>query len=71
MATATLKVTGMTCQHCVKAVAGALESQDGVSRAQVDLAGGRATVDYDESRVSPRELADAVMDEGYEAEEMA
>lgn len=71
MAMATLKVTGMTCGHCVKAVAGALESQDGVSRAEVDLAGGRATVEYDESRVSPRELANVVMDEGYEAEEVA
>jgi copper chaperone len=70
MATATLKVSGMTCQHCVKSVAEALESQDGVTRADVDLQAGRAEVEYDETRVTLRELANAVMDEGYEAEEL-
>jgi copper ion binding protein len=71
MATTTLKVSGMTCEHCVRAVVGALESRDGVRRADVDLNGGRATVEYDEALVSPRELASAVAEEGYEAEETA
>jgi copper chaperone len=71
MARTTLKVDGMTCQHCVRAVAGALENQDGVKRADVDLQAGRATVEYDEALVTPRELASAVADEGYEAEEVA
>jgi copper chaperone len=70
MATATLKVQGMTCQHCVRAVTQALESQDGVTRAEVDLQAGRARVDYDDGRVSARELANAVAEEGYEAEEV-
>jgi copper chaperone len=69
MATAVLKVSGMTCGHCVQAVRQALESQDGVERADVDLQAGRAQVEYDEGRVTPRQLANAVMDEGYEAEE--
>jgi copper chaperone CopZ len=60
----------MTCQHCVRAVTDALERHDGVRRAAVDLAGGRATVEYDETRVTPRELAGAVLDEGYPAEEI-
>jgi copper chaperone len=71
MATATLKVNGMTCGHCVKAVTDALQSQDGVTRADVDLTAGRARVEYDESLVTPRELANVVSDEGYEAEETA
>jgi copper chaperone len=70
MATTTLKVAGMTCQHCVRAVTQALESRDGVTRAAVDLQAGRAQVDYDAGRVTPRELANAVADEGYEAEEL-
>ena len=69
MATTTLKVQGMTCQHCVRSVTQALESHEGVQRAEVDLQAGRARVDYDESRVTPRELANAVAEEGYEAEE--
>jgi copper chaperone len=70
MATATLKVTGMTCQHCVRTVRETLEAQDGVTRADVDLQAGSATVEYDGALVSATELASAVMDEGYTAEEV-
>lgn len=70
MATTTLKVQGMTCQHCVRSVTQALESQDGVRRADVNLEAGRANVEYDESRVTPRDLASVVAEEGYEAEEV-
>jgi copper chaperone len=70
MATATLKVQGMTCGHCVRAVTDALLGVEGVSEARVDLEAGRATVEYDASKTSPRELANVIMDEGYTAEEM-
>jgi copper chaperone len=70
MATATLKVTGMSCEHCVRAVTNALMESDGVRHAQVDLKAGKAVVDYDETATTPRVLANAVMDEGYSAEEM-
>jgi copper chaperone len=70
MATATLKVTGMSCEHCVRAVTNALKESDGVRDARVDLKAGKAVVDYDETMTTPRTLANAVMDEGYSAEEM-
>lgn len=70
MATATLKVQGMSCGHCVRTVTEALESVDGVKAAKVDLGAGRAFVEYDENRTGPRELVGAVMDEGYTAEEL-
>lgn len=70
MATATLKVTGMSCEHCVRAVTNALKETDGVRNAEVDLKAGRATVDYDDTKTNPRQLANAVMDEGYTAEEI-
>jgi copper chaperone len=70
MSTATLKISGMSCQHCVHAVTTALKKVEGVARADVDLPRGRATVDYDPALTSPRALANAVMDEGYVAEEM-
>jgi copper ion binding protein len=70
MTVTTLKVQGMTCQHCVRAVTQALESKDGVTQAKVELEAGRARVEHDESRVTPRELAAAIADEGYEAEEV-
>lgn len=70
MATTTLKVTGMTCGHCVSSVTEALESVAGVEHAQVDLQNGRATVEYDATRTSPDALASAVTEEGYKAEEI-
>jgi len=71
MAVVELKITGMHCSHCVRAVTGALERVEGVRSARVDLAGGRAVVEYDETRAAPRDLVGAVMDEGYVAEEVA
>ena len=70
MTTTTLKVSGMSCGHCVRSVTDAIGALDGVQSADVQLESGRATVVYDESRVSPRDLVSAVMDEGYTAEEV-
>jgi copper chaperone CopZ len=71
MASATLKISGMSCSHCVSSVTEALQNVPGVERAEVDLAKGRATVVYNAALTSPRSLANAVMDEGYVAEEVA
>jgi copper chaperone len=70
MATATLKISGMSCDHCVRSVTSALRRVAGVERAEVDLSKGRARVEYDATRTSPRVLANVVMDEGYMAEEL-
>ncbi|HUG39813.1 MAG TPA: heavy-metal-associated domain-containing protein [Longimicrobiales bacterium] len=67
----TLKVTGMTCDHCVHSVRSALENVTGVRSARVDLEQGRAVVDYEEGKTDPRKLAGAVADAGYQAEEAA
>lgn len=61
-----LKVKGMSCQHCVKAVSEALASVPGVSRVvSVELDSGRALVEGD---AEPEALASAVAEAGYEAE---
>lgn len=67
MATATLEVSGMTCNHCVHAVKRALEDIEGVEEAKVDLQAGKARVDFDASRTTAAALADAVTEEGYPA----
>jgi copper chaperone len=61
----TLKINGMTCQHCVMAVTKALESIDGIKNVRVDLESGTAT--YEESApVDAQEIRRAVEDAGYE-----
>jgi copper chaperone CopZ len=68
MTVAKLKIGGMSCEHCVRAVREALESAPGVARARVDLKEASAVVDFDESKTSTRELAGRVAVEGYTAE---
>ena len=68
MATATLKVSGMTCNHCVHAVKRTLEDIDGVEQANVDLQAGSAVIEYDDVRTDPGAMADAVSEEGYPAQ---
>lgn len=70
MAKATLKVSGMSCGHCVHTVRSALEGTDGVEFVAVDLGKGRAEVEFDESKTTARALAGVVSDEGYMAEEL-
>ncbi len=60
-----LEVTGMSCNHCVAAVKGALEKVKGVQVATVDLAHGTATVT---GSADPTALVAAVQEQGYRAE---
>lgn len=62
-----LKVTGMSCNHCVMAVTKALKSVADVKNASVDLNSGEATV---QGEAKPADLIRAVVDEGYQAEEL-
>lgn len=60
-----LKITGMTCQHCVKAATKALEDVSGVESAAVSLEPGGAVV---RGQADPNALIEAVREEGYEAQ---
>ncbi|MCA8235881.1 heavy metal translocating P-type ATPase [Burkholderia cenocepacia] len=61
-----LDIDGMTCASCVSRVEKALIKVPGVTRASVNLATERATVDASAS-VSASQLADAVKQAGYGA----
>jgi copper ion binding protein len=47
MTTATYRVTGMTCDHCVRAVSEEVGRLTGVTGVAVDLASGTVTVSSD------------------------
>jgi copper chaperone len=61
----TLKIQGMTCNHCVMRVAKALKAVSGVEDAQVDLQKAEAVVTYDEKKVAKDKLGFAVVEAGY------
>ncbi|MCD8002818.1 MAG: cadmium-translocating P-type ATPase [Clostridia bacterium] len=64
--TKSLKVTGMTCEHCKARVEKALSEVEGVSGATVDLRKKTATVELS-ADVSDDTLIKAVADAGYSA----
>jgi copper chaperone len=65
MAKTTLKIQGMTCNHCVMRVSKALKAVPGVQDAQVDLQKGEASVTFDEAKVTQEKMSIAVVEAGY------
>lgn len=63
----TLRVSGMTCNGCVKHVDAALRGVPGVTAVEVDLANGRAKVVHDPDKAPVPALVAAVDAAGYEA----
>ncbi|HHY73470.1 MAG TPA: heavy-metal-associated domain-containing protein [Bacillus bacterium] len=61
----TLKVSGMTCGHCEKAVKNALSAIEGVEQVDVELKTGKVEVVANE-HVSEQALKDAVEEQGYD-----
>ncbi|KYH13522.1 copper chaperone CopZ [Staphylococcus kloosii] len=66
MATKTIQVEGMSCEHCKSAVSGALSNLDGVSQADVNLAAGTVEVNYDDAKVDDAAMTEAIEDQGYD-----
>jgi copper chaperone len=62
-----LKVSGMSCEHCVQAVTKALENISGVTKASVSLEAGTAEVETAAEAVPTEQLVSAVKEAGYEA----
>jgi copper chaperone CopZ len=61
----TYTVTGMTCEHCVRAVTGELSALPGVADVRVDLAAGAVTVTSD-APLPDGAVRAAVDEAGYE-----
>ena len=61
---ATVKINGMSCQHCVASTKKALEGIDGISNVQVNLDNGEATYD---GEIERRVIEEAINSIGFEA----
>ena len=64
-----LRLKGMTCAACAARLEKALNRLDGVVKAAVNFAMGNATVEYNASQVTVRDMIKAVQRAGYDAEE--
>ena len=67
MQTLNFDVRGMTCGGCTRVAQHGLGKLDGVSRAEVTLHPGSATVVADLTRVTPAQIESAMAEVGYAA----
>lgn len=67
MKEATIRVDGMSCQHCVMRLKKAVSQLSGVAESQVDV--GTVRVAYDESKLGIAELNKAIAEAGYKVVE--
>ncbi len=62
------KIKGMTCMHCVMAVKKEL-SKVGLESFDVEI--GSAKVRYDESKINSKAVEAAIIEAGYQIEEVS
>jgi copper chaperone len=66
MEKAVLKVEGMSCEHCVRAIMNAVGILPGVSGVSVDLKAETVTVEHDPAAVSLGKIKFEIEDQGYD-----
>ncbi|WP_134700594.1 copper chaperone CopZ [Ammoniphilus sp. YIM 78166] len=60
-----LNVKGMSCQHCVQSIEGAL-NKIGVQTVKVNLKDDKVYVEFDETKISDNDITEAIEDQGYD-----
>ena len=61
-----LRVEGMTCQHCVQTITDALGKIDGTNKVAVDLDKKEVQVDYNDEKTNLQEISDKIVEVGFE-----
>jgi copper chaperone len=59
----TIKIEGMSCQHCVMRVKKAIDGLPGVSSSEVAI--GSAAITFDENKLTPEAVRAAIETAGY------
>lgn len=62
----TIKVEGMSCEHCEMRVKKAVEAIEGVSKAEVSLQNKQVVLEYDEGKANLEKVKAAIKEAGYE-----
>ena len=60
-----LTVPDISCEHCQRAIEGALQKETGVAAVRVDVPTKQVYLDYDPSAISLDQVAAILDDEGY------
>ncbi len=68
MASVTIPIKGMSCAACVATIEKALNSLEGIKKAQVNLNTEKAFVEYDEKLINLKKIIKTIKDVGYDVE---
>ena len=60
-----LKVDGMSCEHCARAVTNAVSGISGTQDVSVDLKNGSVSFNYDPGKAPLDAISAAITEEGY------
>ncbi len=68
MSSVTLNVPDISCEHCERAISGALSPVDGVRSVSVDIPAKQVKVEYDEAQVNLDKMKALLAEEDYPVE---
>ena len=66
MAQESLKVEGMTCQHCVDTIKEALGAIGGTNKVSVDLENKEVQVEYNDKETNLQNISEKIIEVGFE-----
>jgi copper chaperone len=64
--TETLKVQGMSCNHCVNSIEQSVGNLTGVSSVKVELKSGEVTVKFDNEAITLNQIKETIEETGYD-----
>ena len=60
----TVKVEGVTCQHCVQIITDALKNITGLNTVNVDLVKKEVSVEFNENKTTLQKISDKIIEVG-------
>ncbi|OJG13819.1 hypothetical protein RU96_GL001746 [Enterococcus canintestini] len=64
----TFNISGMSCEHCVARVEGAINALPGVKKVKINLKKNNGVVKYDDTQLTTEKIVEAVSAAGYPTE---
>ena len=61
------EISGMFCSSCVGHISSAVGKVPGVKKVEIDYESGRGSITYEEGKVDPAKLVEAIKKAGYKA----
>ena len=71
MATTTLNVPDISCEHCERAITNALTPVDGVRSVSVDIPARQVHVEFDDATVNVNRMKEILQEEDYPVESVS